>query len=285
MNLAPRCVEQREARHHEPWRVHAIIIHLNASEVETAVGEMYRKSGNIVLSQVRNGTGYARNVRTADMLAISTWPSRGLFAEGIEIKVSRSDLQSELANPAKADDIARFCRYWWLATPKGLADTLTIPATWGLIEIDATRKDDGTCKLKSSIGQKATVLEPQPMDTLFVCSVLRSFSETHVLKSEIQKRIDEAVKKGVEQRISDRGSRLSEMEAAIATFKERSGIDLMSDYGRISWEVPAIADAVKLILDMRGRPLEEMAKARSALNTGVAAIDAAVGDLLKTYKP
>lgn len=258
------------------------MIHLRANEVESAVGAMYRKNGNIVLSQVRNGTGYARSVRTADMLAISTWPSRGLFAEGIEIKVSRSDLQSELANPAKADDIARFCLYWWLATPKGLADTLNVPANWGLIEVDAVaRKNDGTYTLKTSVAQKATILEPQPMDTLFVCAVLRSFAETYVLKSEVQGRIDEAVKKGVEQRISDRGSRLSEMEAAIATFKERSGIDLMSEHGRINWNVPEIADAVKLILDMRGRPLEEMAKAREALMMGVTAIDAAVGGLLK----
>ncbi len=257
------------------------MIHLRAEEVEVAVGDLYRKNGNIVLSQVRNGTGYARNVRTADMLAISTWPSRGLYAEGIEVKVSRSDLQRELENPAKADDIARFCKYWWLAAPKGLADTLTIPDNWGLIEVDASRKEEGgVLKLKTSIAKKANVLDPQPMDTLFVCAVLRSFADTHVLKSAVQKQIDDAVKKGVEQRIHDRGSRLSELEAAITAFKEKSGIDLMGDYGHISWQVPEIANAVKLILDMRGRPLEEMANARKALMMGVSAIDAAVGGLL-----
>lgn len=257
------------------------MIHLRASEVETAVGDLYRKNGNIVLSQVRNGTGYARDVRTADMLSVSTWPSRGLFAEGIEVKVSRSDLQRELANPAKADDIARFCRYWWIAAPKGLADTLPLPSNWGLIEVDATKpNDDGSYKLKTSIGQKAALLESQPMDTLFVCSVLRSFAETHVLKSSVQKKIDDAVKKGVEQRINDRGSRLSEFEAAIHKFKENSGVDLMGDYGHVRWDIPDVADAIKMILDMRTRPLEEMKRARAALETGIAAIDAAVGGLL-----
>ena len=47
-----------------------------------------------------------RQVRTADMMAISTWPSRGLYAVGIEIKVNSSDLAKELASPSKADDIA-----------------------------------------------------------------------------------------------------------------------------------------------------------------------------------
>ena len=47
------------------------------------------------LSQVRNGTGYLRTTRTADALAMSLWPSRGLHLYGFEIKVRKSDWKKD----------------------------------------------------------------------------------------------------------------------------------------------------------------------------------------------
>jgi hypothetical protein len=46
---------------------------------------------------------------------MSLWPSRGIELHGIEIKVSRNDWLKELGDPAKADEIARFCDRWWVA--------------------------------------------------------------------------------------------------------------------------------------------------------------------------
>ena len=55
-----------------------------------------------------------REALTPDGLLVLEQPNFHIASaeEGIEIKVSRGDLQRELENPAKADDIARFCRYW-----------------------------------------------------------------------------------------------------------------------------------------------------------------------------
>lgn len=88
--------------------------HTTASEIESAVRKLYEGNGYVVLRQVRNGTGYERKARTADILVASTWPSRGLHLEGVEVKVGRGDIRKELAAPEKAESIARFCKYWWL---------------------------------------------------------------------------------------------------------------------------------------------------------------------------
>ncbi len=50
---------------------------LTAGQVDKAVRTLYEKQGCVVLSGVRNGTGFERSARTADMMAVSTWPSRG----------------------------------------------------------------------------------------------------------------------------------------------------------------------------------------------------------------
>lgn len=61
------------------------------------------------LEEVRNQTGYARTIRTADALAMSLYPSRGLHLHGFEVKVSRADWFRELNDPKKAEEIAAYC--------------------------------------------------------------------------------------------------------------------------------------------------------------------------------
>lgn len=80
--------------------------------------------------------------RRADAL----WAPFGVGAKGIighEIKVSRSDLLAELADPAKADPWARYCAEWWLvvsdpALVEGLMDR--IPEVWGVMAPPSGRR-------------------------------------------------------------------------------------------------------------------------------------------------
>ncbi len=58
-------------------------LYLDASQVYRAVREMFGRNGYTVMSEVRNGTGYEKKARTADMLIVSTWPSRGLYCAGV----------------------------------------------------------------------------------------------------------------------------------------------------------------------------------------------------------
>jgi hypothetical protein len=245
------------------------IIYLRATEIEQAVRDLFRNNGCVVLSQVRNGTGYARTARTADMMVVSTWPSRGLYVEGVEIKSNRSDLMRELGNPKKADDLARYCQRWWIAVPDGLTDGLMMPPTWGVITVND--------KLKAKVERQGSLLKPEAMDALLVCSILRNFSEGYIPLSEVQPKIEAAVKEANRQSDTLRSSRLKELEAAVHVFRENSGIDLLNEHGLTVWNVSQMGKAVKLILNLKGKPLEEIARAQDALRTGLACIDAALG--------
>ncbi len=121
--------------------------------------------------ELRNSTGFAKTVRTADFVAVNTWPSR-YEVVGHEIKVSRSDWLSELRNPAKADEFFKRCHRWYLVTADGVAQAEEIPPSWGWLSVV-----DG--KLKSR--QPAKVTEAQRIDP-FALSLVRA-SSSQALKS------------------------------------------------------------------------------------------------------
>lgn len=243
-------------------------LHLTSSQIELAVRELYKKNGYVVLSQVRNGTGYEKRARTSDMLAVSTWPSRGLFIEGIEIKSDKGDLRRELENPAKAEEIAAYCQHWWIACALGLTDGLLIPPNWGVIAVSET--------LKAKVIKPAATLNPKPLDALLVCSILRNFAEGYVPMAEVNPLVAAAREEGRKGGQFDRSHRLTQLEDCIVRFKTASGIDLMGDRGHPIWNMGAIGDAVKLIVALEGKPVNEIARAKAALVAGVSAIDAAL---------
>ncbi len=144
---------------------------------ETQVTERLRtkySNGYAFFDHVRNSTGHARTVRTADALALGLWPSRGLELHGFEIKSHRSDLLRELKNPAKADEIARYCDYWWIVTgsPK-VAKPGELPKPWGLMIPHGSG-------LK--IAKPAELLEPQPLSRGLVAAIVRRLRETEDMR-------------------------------------------------------------------------------------------------------
>src|SRR5271154_3135095 len=83
-----------------------------------------------LLPEVSDQAG-GRN-RSADAVAMNTWPSRGLEVHGVEIKSYRSDWIKELKNPAKAENIFKYCDRWWLcAATEGVVKENEVPETWG----------------------------------------------------------------------------------------------------------------------------------------------------------
>lgn len=236
--------------------------------VERAVRKLFEGSGNAILSQVRNGTGFERAPRTADMLVVSTWPSRGLYADGVEIKVSRSDLKRELQDPAKAEEIAQYCRMWWLAGPEGLFDKDEIPEAWGVIEVGAKG---------AKITKRGKVNEsPAQWSTVFCCSVLRNMASSHVHVDEMNQMIEDKVKKEVERRNEMANDRRKEAEKAVAQWKAETGIDLLTKYGTVAWDLKKMAHAFKLLMAMRTSPLEEIDSALGSLQAASQALRAAV---------
>lgn len=128
------------------------------------------------LSQVRNGSGFQRKtVRTADALAMSLWPSRGIHLNGFEVKVSLSDFKSELAKPEKAEDIGQHCHFWWICAPSvAVAPVELLPPNWGLLVLDKSG-DALTVEKHPAINAGAV-----PPDWLFMAAVLRRASESSV---------------------------------------------------------------------------------------------------------
>ena len=125
----------------------------------------FSRPGFVLIRQVRNATGFNRKqTRYADGVAVSLFPSRGVFFAGIEVKVSRSDWQKELADVEKSAEIQRFCRHWWIAAPPGIVNKNELPPTWGLYEIGD--------RCRPVI--QAPVLECEPPSVGFTAALLRA---------------------------------------------------------------------------------------------------------------
>lgn len=246
-------------------------VYLTAKQVESAATAYFEKAGCVTVSQVRNGTGYARSTtRTADMLAISTWPSRGLYCDGIEIKVSRGDLRKELSQPEKADEIAQYCHHWWVIGPqKLLTPDMQFPKNWGYMAVDA--------KLRVKVVKQAASLKPKSMDLLFVCAVMRSFHKQYVSKAWVAELVKQEVTKTTTQNAGYHERQAKTVIENAKQFHTLTGIDLLHNDGcRLRYDLKDVGDCVNQLVELAKTPKEELLSAHKALVRCVAALDVAL---------
>jgi hypothetical protein len=170
--------------------------------VWTALEARYCAPEWAYFEQVRNGTGYSRAVvRTADALAFSLYPSRGLELHGFEVKTSRGDWLREKRDPEKAEEIGKFCERWWLVTTSGVvADVGEIPSAWGWLEW--TGKKWLTRKPAPPRGA-------QPLDKLMIAAILRRAGEGE------HARFSEAVTINVNERMKEERETGAEVQAKL----------------------------------------------------------------------
>lgn len=197
------------------------------------------------LPHVRNGTGYTRRTtRTADALAMSLWPSRGLELHGFELKSARSDWLRERSDPEKAEEICRFTDRWWVVVGADnvIPEGELFPPTWGLIVARAG---------KLVVAREAPKLEAKPLDRAQLAAILRRAAECVVPRDEIEAAISRArheVEKDVEERVESRTKWLRERQEAaeqrIHSFEAASGLNL-NDYRGVE----RIGTAVRFVLD------------------------------------
>lgn len=213
------------------------------------------RAGWTVFEELAAGTGFSRATqRWADVLALQTFPSRGISAHGYEVKVSRSDLVAELRDPRKAHEFQRWCDYWWLAVPDAsIYDGLVIPDTWGILVVHQGRR------LKPA--REAPKLEPQPWDKPFCAAVGRAYSKGLVPKREVneiearidalvEERVGPAVERELERRrdAADRTAReLEQLKAAVARFEEASGVKIDR------WRHGDVGEAVRALMVLRNQ--------------------------------
>lgn len=198
-------------------------------DITAALRARFKEPEYAFFTEVRNGTGFSRRtIRTADGLAMSLWPGRGLELIGIEVKVSRGDWLREKKDPAKAEEIQAYCDRWYLAVsdPK-IVQPGELPPTWGLL----VPKGGG---LVAAVD--APKLEAKPLDRLLLAAILRRACATigvpkHEVEAEVQRRI-EATLDAERKRTADSSERALEQSRAdlaslrdnIATFERASGV-------------------------------------------------------------
>lgn len=135
------------------------------------LGRVYRtfpSSEYLVLDQVRSH--HSVRARTADAMAIGLWASRDTDLHGFEFKSSRGSWLQELKEPAKAEELAQFCDYWWLvAADETVVKVEELPKNWGLYIPD---KKEGL-----SILVQAPKLSPKAPDKVFLSSLLKNLKD------------------------------------------------------------------------------------------------------------
>jgi hypothetical protein len=219
---------------------------MTEAEFFAALQERYDRREWALLPQVRNQTGFSRQVRTADAIAVSLFPSRGIDAHGFEFKDSRTDWLKELKEPAKAEEIGRYCAYWWVVVSgPAIVKKDELPSAWGLMTVA-----DGAVK----VATKAPRREAEQPGWPFVAAVLRAAAGYVTGEDEIDRRVSAAVSKAMEgeyQRrqqavnsaVKHQQQRLEEQAAKLREFEEASGVSL---FGRESGR--KIGEAVKFVL-------------------------------------
>lgn len=208
-------------------------------ELFQALRPFYPRAEYALLPQTANNTGFGVS-RHCDAFALSLWPSRGLATSGFEIKTYRGDWLREMANPAKAEEIAQYCNHWWIVTSGPFVKSDELPEPWGLKVWD---KD--TSKLK--IEKKAPYREAKPLTTGMVAAILRKAQDVATPDGIIAeaKAIAFAEGKAEGERLNAQAKNdLQRLRDRIRVIEKKSGVKIDS------WE-PAenIGDAMRSILE------------------------------------
>ncbi len=225
----------------------------SSEDLENLLGNRFSAPAWAFLPQVRNGTGFLRTTRTADAIAMGLWPSRGLHLNGFEIKVRRGDWLNELKNPEKAEEIASYCDFFWIAAPKEIVKIEEVPENWGLlIPHGSTMK----------VAKEAKELKPDSLDRLFLAAILRRTQETLAPDAKLT----DARKKGFIEGVQDADNKFKyskedhdRLKKKVHEFEKNSGVHIDS------WSSGDVGDAVKMVL--RGEHLRAKRSLKELLAT------------------
>lgn len=212
---------------------------IKASDLVDLIRNKFSPPAWAFFSNVANGTGFSVS-RYADAMAMGIWPSRGLELHGFEVKISRTDWIKELRNPQKADDMIYYCDFWWVVVPdEKIIQHGELPINWGLFVKTARG-------LKAKV--PATKLEANPLDRIFIASLLRRAQESMVFKSEIESIIQDTRQREIDRKNYDLKQVKGELESwkeSVSDFEKASGVKIQR------WNGEMIGDAVRQVLDAR----------------------------------
>jgi hypothetical protein len=173
-----------------------------AKDIVAALRRQYggKNASTCIAFEVAYGTGRHAN-RHVDAVVMEMWPSRGLTLHAMEIKVSLSDYKRELADPAKAEEIAQHCDFFSIVAPYKMLKEEKLPHAWGLIGLD------GNGLLKTIKAPKKT--RARAVDRHFMAAMLRAAvkpanveyeNEINRYRNELNSQFEARVRAAVEQR-------------------------------------------------------------------------------------
>lgn len=220
-----------------------------AHDIRLLLKDRYCAPEWVLAEEVRNAAGFEAS-RSADAIAMSLWPSRGCVVHGFEIKVDRGDWKRELADPAKADALARFCDHWWVAAARGVVPIDELPENWGLME--AHSHGDGW-RLK--VIKVAPKLAAREWSRTFMAAFVARMARTE--ESEVNRRVMAEVKKRekgreesfdlrVKEAVGRANRRAEELEKLVKDFEDESGISLRKGYSTDN--AREVGAAVRMVL-------------------------------------
>lgn len=244
------------------WRWSVAKKTVTSAEMRTAVRERYGRAA-AVFDEVGDSTGARGERRRADCVAMGLWPSRGLYLEGIEIKVSRPDWIAELKDPSKADAVGKYCDFWWLAiADASIVRDGELPLNWGLLVLEGKA-------LK--VVKQAPKLEGAELDRGFVAALLRRAAE------EQDRRRQTAELVGYERGVAaaerprddtETARELAALKGALEDFETKSGLKIER------WGAGNLGEAVAKLRKLndwrRGDPVATIERAADQLERQVA---------------
>ena len=213
----------------------------NTGELRALMRKKYAAPQYALFEEVRNGTGFSRSVtRSADALAFSLWPSRGLELHGFELKVDRRDWQRELLEPAKAEELQRFCDRWWVVAPAEMVQPGELPPTWGLLN------PNGRGGLTAAV--EAPKLEAKPLDRLMLASLFRNLKDGE--EDRFRARADDLVAERakladhtpVERELAQLKVNHERVMEAVRRFEKGSGLNVLS-----GWDGDRVGELLGLV--------------------------------------
>lgn len=228
--------------------------YFSSSEMATLIRWKYPSKEYVVLTEVRDSTGFSGRGREADAVAFGIWPSRGLTITGFEFKSSRSDWTREIANPEKAESIAQHCDSWWLVATEQVAKLEEIPAAWGWYAPIEKKNGEVTLKVMKSPPPFASTCGGKAPPREFLMSALRNMRDSSVPKSDLGRLVDEKMAQTAEQRdyqTKRRLERAAELEKVLEDFKKASGIDLAAEWGYPAYPPKLVGAAVRALVEGR----------------------------------
>lgn len=215
------------------------------NDIDAALARRHPSPEWALFFEVRNDAGF-RATRSADAVAMNTWPSRGLAVHGFEIKRDRRDWLRELKQPEKSAPIQRFCDHWWIVATLDVVKPDELPPTWGLLVLRGKRL---------VAEREAPTLGAETLTRGFVAALLRSADVGKIPKVTW----DETVEKAVEERLArdkrnqaddaDRREReLTHLRDQLARFEKAAGINLEQTY-TFRQDPERVGRAVRVLLD------------------------------------